>query len=476
MNLRNLRRAFATVLAAWCLCHSRCAALAQASLVDPTFNPGTGAAGGIVETVLPQEDGKILICGNFKSFNGVPRAFVARLNNDGSVDTGFEAHPGYWVRHMALQRDGKIVIGGFFTQVEGVPRNRVARLNSDGSLDRTFDPGLGAEGKVVQGDDKDPFVFALAVQTDGKVLLAGNFRTYNGLLRNGIARLNPDGSLDAAFDVGAGFDSWGRSLLLLPNDQIIVTGWFTRYNNAAFNRMVRLNSDGSADDTFRPSFGDKTAIYAAVLLPDGKMIASGHSINEQGLFRQEIALLNPDGTADPAFPAALNDRTETIYQQPDGRIIVGGFFSLANGSSRHGLARFNPDGTLDETFRADTDNFVWTIQGKQDGKVLVCGGFSIVDGVSRPGVARLVAGNGAPRIRLQGPSFDQGQFRVSVPTVAGSDYILQSRPLDSSRWSSRPPVPGDGTVRELVDPDASSSAGRFYRVRVEQGAGSGGAE
>src|SRR5437764_9736465 len=106
-----------------------------ATLVDTTFNPGSGAGGGLVEQALPVADGRILICGNFTSFNGANRGYVARLNSDGSVDQSFLAQPGYWVRNMALQADGKIVIGGYFTTVQGVPRNLVARLNSDGSLD-----------------------------------------------------------------------------------------------------------------------------------------------------------------------------------------------------------------------------------------------------------------------------------------------------------------------------------------------------
>lgn len=436
------------------------------SFLDSSFNPGAGAEGGLVETVVLQPDGKILICGNFASIGGISRAFIARLNDDGSVDTSFEAHPGYWVRQMALQADGKIVIGGFFTNVEGVPRNLVARLNSDGSLDPSFDPGLGAQTKIVEGDDKAPFVFAVAVQPDGKILIAGNFRTYNGTPRSGIARLNADGSLDTDFVVGAGFDSWGRFLMVLPNDQVLATGWFTSYNNKPFNRMVRLNDDGSADESFRPSFGDKTAIYGAALLPDGKMIAVGHSINEQGLFRQDIARLNPDGSFDATFAGFLNDRVESVYLQADGKILVGGYFSLANGVPRNGLARLNVDGTLDESFKAETDNFVWTICGQPDGKVLVCGGFSTIDKVSRRGIARLVTREGVPMPRLQQPSFERGQFRVMTPTAAGRDYVLQFRQLPSSRWNSRPPIAGDGTMKRLVDPEAWSSGNRIYRVLV----------
>src|SRR5262249_40113691 len=83
---------------------------------------------------------------------------------------------------LAVQPDGKLLLGGFFTQVNGTPRARIARLNADGSLDTSFDPGSGANN----------FVQALAVQPDGKVLLGGGFSQVNGTPRNTIARLNGD--------------------------------------------------------------------------------------------------------------------------------------------------------------------------------------------------------------------------------------------------------------------------------------------
>lgn len=369
-------------------------AVHAASLVDTTFNPGSGSGGGIVEQVLLQPDGKILICGNFTSFNGQNRGYVARLNSDGSVDPSFLAQPGYWVRNMALQADGKIVIGGYFTTVQGVPRNLVARLNSDGSLDTSFDPGTGARDIIAGGIDGniDPFVFWVAVQPDQKIIITGNFRNYNGAPSVGIVRINPDGSRDPSFNVAGGLDSWGRHVRVLANGQILLSGWFTQYHNQGFNRLVRINPDGSPDNTFNPYFGDKTAIYSTVVQPDGKVVATGHSLNEQGLFRREMERLNPDGSMDQSFVGFTNEKTESVLLQPDGKVIVAGNFSQANNVPRTCLARFFPDGALDPDFSANIDNFVWGTALQPDGKLLISGGFYTVDGFARSGVARLNTG------------------------------------------------------------------------------------
>ena len=365
----------------------------RAGSLDTSFDIGTGAS-GLVEQVLPLPDGRMLICGNFTSFNGKDRPYIARLNNNGSVDESFWGHPSYWVRNMTLQADGKIVIGGYFKGVGGVPRALVARLNADGSLDASFDPGLGATDLIAAGIDGnvDPFVFWVAVQSDGKILITGNFRNYNGESSVGIARINPDGTRDRSFNVGAGLNSWGRHLLVQSNGQILVSGWFTSYNNQSFNRLVRLNTDGFSDTSFNPFFGDKTAIYSTAPVANNQIIAAGHSLNDQGLFRREFARLNADGSFDPTFVGSSNDKTESIAVQPDGKIIIGGNFSVVDGTPRTSLARLKSDGTLDDTLQAAIDNYVWTVALQGDGKLLISGGFFTVDGVSRNGVARLITG------------------------------------------------------------------------------------
>src|SRR5207237_286301 len=133
-------------------------------------------------------DGKIIIGGNFASYNGTSRDSIPRLNSDGSLDTSFDAggaNLGGGLLTIALQPDGKVIGGGSNT-------GGIARLNSDGSRDTSFDPGTGT----------DSTVFTTALQSDGKIIIGGKFLNYGLTSRSHIARLNSNGSVDTSFDPG----------------------------------------------------------------------------------------------------------------------------------------------------------------------------------------------------------------------------------------------------------------------------------
>ena len=186
---------------------------------------------------------------------------------DGSLDTSFDPGSGAnsWVYELAIQPDGKILIGGNFTTYNGTGRNSIARLNADGSLDTTFDPGTGA----------DNYVLGLAIQSDGKILIGGAFTTYNGTGRNSIARLNADGSLDTSFDPGAGANGFGYALAIQADGKILIGGDFTSYDGTGRNRIARLNADGSLDTSFDPGTGADNYPVALAIQPDGKILIGG---------------------------------------------------------------------------------------------------------------------------------------------------------------------------------------------------------
>ncbi len=125
---------------------------------------------------------------------------------------------------MVVQKDGKVVIGGEFSSVGGVNRNGIARLNEDGSLDSSFNPGRGVDGLF-------PGVYAVAMSADGKILAGGRFSVFNGMNQGGVVRLNGDGSLDKTFGSisiqappGSGEI---HAVALQSDDKILIGGDFT---------------------------------------------------------------------------------------------------------------------------------------------------------------------------------------------------------------------------------------------------------
>ncbi len=142
--------------------------------LDSTFNSGKISDGLVSDSAL-QPDGKLIITGQFSEVHGVSRPGIARLNLDGTLDLSFDpgAGPNTGPADIAVQPDGKIIIAGFFTSVNGINRAGLARLNSDGSLDTGFDPGsvISFDGASAGGGQ----VNGVVLQPDGKVVVFGQF-------------------------------------------------------------------------------------------------------------------------------------------------------------------------------------------------------------------------------------------------------------------------------------------------------------
>jgi uncharacterized delta-60 repeat protein len=400
------------VLAAWIGLQGVVRAQGSPGSNDPSFNVvddgtyGYGANGSVGALAL-QPDGKVLIGGDFTTYNGTTRNGIARLNSDGSLDTAFNPGTGVYdgslgygyVAALAPQPDGKVLIGGGFTTYNGTPRNRIARLNSDGSLDTSFNPGEGAGGSV------SPDIMALALQPDGKVLIGGGFTTYNGTGRNGIARLNSDGSLDTSFNPGSGATGNVFALALQPGGKVLVGGFFSSYNGITRNSIARLNSDGSLDTSFNPGTpahdGNTGPICLELALqPNGKVLIGG-SIFFFGTTRSWIARLNSDGSLDTSFNQgtwASGNWVVALALQPDGKVLVGGEFTTYN-NSWNSIARLNSDGGLDTSFNPGSgangggfsNPYVGALALQADGKLLIGGDFTSYNGTPRTRIARVHA-------------------------------------------------------------------------------------
>ena len=469
-----------------------CLAATQPGTLDTSFDPGTGVNGQVL-AVATQGDGKIFIAGKFTEFRGVHRKGIARLNEDGSLNTTFvpaDLYSSYSgpeppdplaLQSVVAQDDGKVIVAGNIAKPESATSMwplSIARFKRDGSIDSFFENHKNIA----------PFGDAIAVQSDGKILLSKWDRPYRWTPSCAIDRFNADGTSDTNFVLGYGTASTQLPVPDIPHiyaiaqqldGKIIIGGHFTAFNTPPFftstnpfpwNSLARLNSNGTFDSSFgfrgfanlSPSYFFPT-ISAIVVQTDGKIIVGG---------AEQLLRLEADGTTDPSFnPNAVSfsfgKYIRSIALQRNGQVLIGGTFTCRVGNSNvtTGLARLNPDGSLDMSFAILLDTAgVSAISTQPDGQILIVGTFSQVGGVPRNGIARI---NGAPSMQLFAPARDGNNFQVSCPTVAGKSYVLEyCDGLTGGSWQPTPAVTGDGTIKTFRDASVSSSL-RFYRIRVD---------
>lgn len=336
-----------------------------------------------------QPDGRIVIGGDFYTVGGQPRRRAARLNNDGTLDASFPdlniTGDGYndEVYAVVRQTDGKIIIGGQFTSVAGQTRNRLARLNADGTLDADFVPNVSGA------------VTAIFLQPDGKVLIGGFFTSVNGQTRNCVARLNADGSLDTSFQ-NPNANNFINAFAIQSDGKILLVGNFDTVAGQLRLGVARLNANGSLDAGFNVTINSFAG--AVAVQTDGRILIGGEFTLVNGQTRYRVARLNTDGSTDISFQNPNVTVPSFIYAlvlQPDGKVLIGGDFSSVGGQSRNDVARLNADGSLDTTFRnpnvGGTNGVVSVIALQPDGKIVIGGDFTSVDGRIRKRVARLNA-------------------------------------------------------------------------------------
>ncbi|WKN21811.1 M10 family metallopeptidase C-terminal domain-containing protein [Azotobacter vinelandii] len=335
-----------------------------------------------------QPDGGILLAGY--SYDPGRRNYdtsLVRLNADGTLDTGFgdlgkvvvDIGGSDGARGLSLQADGKILLAGLSANDFGA-----IRLNADGSLDTGF--GVGGKVTVDIAGSYDQ-ANALAVQPDGKILLAGN--GHNGANYDfSLIRLNADGSLDTGFGNGgkASFDDggheFGYGLALQADGKILMVG-----QSGSDIGVIRLNADGSLDAGFGDGgkaildIGGEIDIGRSLsLLPDGKILVGGFSYDISGDYYHynfSLIRLNADGSLDTGFGdggtaivdiAGGNDQGHSLVLQDDGKILLAGFSYLPDrGAYDFSVIRLNADGSLDAGFGGDGKVTVDIARGYDEG-------------------------------------------------------------------------------------------------------------
>ena len=283
-----------------------------------------------------QPDGKIIITGAFTI--GTVGYRLARLNADGSLDGTFAPYdPPYEVASGVLQPDGKFVAG----LVGSIAT--VMRFNADGSVDEGFAQGLRIEDDIFQ---EQVFLATPVVQPDGKIIVGGAFDYVNGVTTNNIVRLNADGSVDTTFNASVyPGDAFGVYEMALQADgKIVIAGNFPYIEGSQQPYVARLESNGTIDPSFNSAIGPNYKASALAIQPDGKIVVGGNfELAIPGeITSAELARLNADGSLDTNFAFdVVNGTIPTgIIVQPDGNIIVYGDDSTSTGGTpQYGVVR-----------------------------------------------------------------------------------------------------------------------------------------
>jgi uncharacterized delta-60 repeat protein len=206
-------------------------------IVDSTFIGNGQNVNGEIYDIEILDNNDIIIAGNFNQYNNINVNRIIALNSDGSIDNSYNFGNGAnnSILDITIQLDQKIVLAGFFNQFNGSNTNRICRLNTDGSLDAMFNSGTGFPN--------NSYIWETYIKEDGKILVGGEFNSYNGVNRRSLIQLNNDGSVDMNFDTGIGFGplfTRVNSLIILENEQILVGGSFTSFNGQTAPHYCRL--------------------------------------------------------------------------------------------------------------------------------------------------------------------------------------------------------------------------------------------
>jgi uncharacterized delta-60 repeat protein len=398
--------------------------------IDSTFNTPTNLVSGDLEVEAIQPDGKVFGTRRFQQ-GGTVTFSLYRFNTDGSQDSGFtplalaSGSPVSAVVRVELLPDG-----GFYLAVTSAnvgSSSTLRRRNSNGTVDPTWEqPSFTSSGFPTQVSISD-----IAPAPDGSIFVTGRWDSVNGTDKRHLVRLFSAGNVDTAFNNPSVFSGTGVELLSdgkflfsgttdvggtarifrLNSDgtadntfamdsavSSILNGWVVDssqriifFGSAGATRLVRLMPNGPLDVGFDPPIGLYGTVNALARQVDGKVLVAGVFTQMDGTARSTFARVNTDGTLDTSFDpgTGFNNPPGKLVLQPDGKILAARGFASYNGTPVTGIVRINSNGSIDGTFNVTVNFEMFDVSLQADGKILIAGTFSQVNGVGRTGVARL---------------------------------------------------------------------------------------
>ena len=307
--------------------------------IDTSFYVNEGF-NDTVYAIEVQADNHIIVGGKFTLSDGTPKNRIARLLPNGGTDTSFNIGDGFNgdVRVIKIQPDGKILVGGNFSEFDGQSANLIARLNTDGTLDNSF------TSPVTSVTPSTSFVFAIEMQSTGKILIGGNAFNITSAISQNLARLNTDGSYDSSY-LGNPNDVVLAIHLESPSDpspdDVFIGGSFTTCNGSPRGRIAKLDPNGNLDVTFDSSVGFDATVRSLELIQNTRIAAAGNFTTYNGTARGKLVSLDSDTAAFnddfgnfSSGPVYIKNNTPSL---PAPRLWVMGDFTLNTDTARNGV-------------------------------------------------------------------------------------------------------------------------------------------
>lgn len=312
----------------------------------------------------------------------------------------------------------------------------ITQVNFDGSQNTNFNIGSGFNA--------NSFGFQSLLIDGDKLLVTGNFTSYNSVSKNRLIRLNQNGSIDTTFNIGTGFNNYSLKSLKTINDKYIIVGNFTQYSGVTNNRIISLNQNGSRNTAFTTGTGfNNTAVDIAT---DGSnLFVSGYFTQYSGLSRNRIIKLDASGNVITAFDGGSGPNTTTA--QPNGLIYnqnglyMYGYMTSYSGVSVGRICKIDETtGQLDQTFNLSGTGFnntVFIAKTIYNDKLLCTGSFSAYNGTV---VSRNVVLNG------------DGSLYYALPS--GFTYVYS---IDNNIYG----IPSSGEIQLISEFNQDSISNEF---------------
>lgn len=451
------------------------ASIDVAGVYRSAFAVGSGFNAFVFGIGYEVATGNVYAAGNFTTYQGASAVGLVRLRPDGSLDPSVGSLLGGPGREVAFDPGGDVYVAGAFLQYAGNSSPGIVRLNSDGSFDAGFAVAAGLVDTVTPGAGVGRAV-EVALDGTGDIYVGGTFNEYAGSSRNRLVRINSDGSIDAGFSVGTGFDAAVYSIALATDGSfdVYVGGDYSTYQGVANSRIIRLNSDGSADAGFAIGTGFNALVNSLAVDAAGDIYAAGNFTTFKGLPVPPIVRLNSDGSRDLGFTTSVAGLVSKVALAADGSgdVYIGGDISGVNGLAVNHLVRLNSDGSFDATSLIGRGLDATAHYGEPTydgtGDFFVMGDFTGYNGTYLSRLARIKA-DGSAATTFSPPAFNasvtaaaaltdgSGKLYVGGQFTTGGNYLtlLQSNGVADPSFVTTGASAAVSTL--AIAPDSSGS-------------------